>query len=52
MKLVLPCILRVWMRADLDSKARVLGHTPGKDSLSAEVQRVADHNAKMRHIDE
>ena len=35
-----------------DSKARVLGHTLGKDSLSAEVQRVADHNANVRHVDE
>ncbi|KAK4238275.1 hypothetical protein C8A03DRAFT_15254 [Achaetomium macrosporum] len=33
-------------------EARALGHPPGKDSLSAEVQHIADHNAQMRHIDE
>ncbi|AEO63050.1 4cbd3ea9-f4db-4780-bb41-23d9bd7e8161 [Thermothielavioides terrestris] len=33
-------------------EARALGHPLGKDSLSAEVQHIAEHNAKMRHIDE
>ncbi len=30
-------------------QTRVLGHAPGKDSLSAEVQSIADHNAATRH---
>lgn len=30
-------------------QARALGHAPGKDSLSAEVQSLADHNAQVRH---
>ncbi|KAL2136232.1 hypothetical protein VTI74DRAFT_4862 [Chaetomium olivicolor] len=30
-------------------EARVLGHAPGKDSLSAEVQSIADHNAQSQH---
>ncbi|KAG7289236.1 hypothetical protein NEMBOFW57_005601 [Staphylotrichum longicolle] len=29
-------------------EARALGHAPGRDSLSAEVQSLADHNAQVR----
>ncbi|KAK3903665.1 hypothetical protein C8A05DRAFT_14389 [Staphylotrichum tortipilum] len=28
-------------------EARALGHAPGRDSLSAEVQSLAEHNARM-----
>ncbi|KAK3297296.1 uncharacterized protein B0H64DRAFT_440772 [Chaetomium fimeti] len=30
-------------------EARAVGHAPGKDSLSAEVQSLADHNEQGRH---
>ncbi|KAK4152015.1 hypothetical protein C8A00DRAFT_44878 [Chaetomidium leptoderma] len=32
-------------------EARVLGHAPGKESMSAEVQSLADHNAQARHVE-
>ncbi|KAK4099505.1 hypothetical protein N658DRAFT_508547 [Parathielavia hyrcaniae] len=32
-------------------EARALGHTPGKDSFSAEVQAIADHNVQTRPAD-
>ncbi|KAK3308458.1 uncharacterized protein B0T15DRAFT_524481 [Chaetomium strumarium] len=32
-------------------EARALGHPPGKDSLAAQVQHIADKNAQTQHAD-